>query len=179
MLIISGNAHPLDDFGAWYASVELYDFDTTRWSRVANLSGPRWHHKAITLEEKVYVFGGIGTTRLCENVTEAYDGRSASRGWRNVTTSWKSARHQFAIAGADDRFYFLGGWCLTNEHISSQSAEMFRPDIGALQCFPPQKVEQKNFPFPPFCWKRTEKIFFFCAGRKVLSGSDQKRKFFD
>ena len=92
--------------------VEVYDSQTNRWSRAADMPTPRSNAKAAVVDGKIYVLSGHdGIDRLIVNneplkVVEVYDPKTDT--WRRKQ-DMPTVRGQFGISAVAGRIYAIGG----------------------------------------------------------------------
>ena len=49
-----GNKHEATD--------RVVEYKNLKWTQLGNLASPRWGHRSIKIDNKIYIFGGSGTT---------------------------------------------------------------------------------------------------------------------
>ena len=40
----------------------VVEYQNLKWTQLGNLASPRWGHRSIKMDNKIYLFGGFGTT---------------------------------------------------------------------------------------------------------------------
>ena len=107
--VLGNKGGPLGPFGT--QTVEVYDTQSDRWQRVADMPTPRQTHKAAVVNDTIYVFGGVNREindpqwKYPVNV-EAYD--PATDTWtqkRNMPDS----RVSFDVGVVEGKIYVIGG----------------------------------------------------------------------
>jgi len=41
---------------------KVVEYQNLKWTQLGNLAGPRSNHRSIQIDNKIYLFGGFGTT---------------------------------------------------------------------------------------------------------------------
>ena len=51
-------------FGGWTDQVRtmVVEYQNLKWTQLGHLASPRYGHRSIKMENKIYLFGGWGTT---------------------------------------------------------------------------------------------------------------------
>ena len=55
--------HPIfHDVSETVTSDKVVEYKNLKWTLIGNLAGPRDGHRSIKMNNKIYLFGGVGTT---------------------------------------------------------------------------------------------------------------------
>ena len=50
------------DSEEWKSTDKVVEYQNLKWTLIGNLASPRSRHRSIKMENKIYLFGGYGTT---------------------------------------------------------------------------------------------------------------------
>ena len=118
-----------------FASCELYDTGTCKWSPIATLNIPRAYHAAAMHNYSVYVFGGESGKYKVRAEIEQYD--ADANKWTLLKALLSQARCGLAAACVDSRIYIVGG----NIWEKNQSDENEPLPVDVIDSFDPEKKQ--------------------------------------
>lgn len=120
--------------GPWVASASVTEYNpsTDMWTSRAFLPQPRAAHAAVTLNGRIYVFGGVVNGQISNSVA-VYD--PASDTW-SAGAPMPTAREHLAAAAVGDTIYVAGGRTSMAGHANTDAFEAYTPATDTWTTIP-------------------------------------------
>ena len=105
-------------------TLEVYDIASEIWTSGPNMAVPRWGHKVVAYDGKIYVFGG--NANVPQSSVEVYDTQTNS--WSLQPNNMRTGRYQFTACRLDSLIYIIGGWRSSGQGPIYDIVETYDPD---------------------------------------------------
>jgi N-acetylneuraminic acid mutarotase len=142
--------------------VDLYDLATNTWSTASLSEAKQGGHRAVTVNNKVYISGGqsstdnfIGSTFI-SNTVNTYD--NVTNTWSTTTMMERKSYH--AAIAADNKIYWAGGYTDIYNN-SSCVVEIMDLTTGS------SSLQHLSSPGNPTAVRKDTKIIFYKGGSLI------------
>lgn len=122
-------------------TVQAFDFETRTWkTNIASLETPRVFACAVSLDDSIYVMGGVDSNGDVLNSVEVY---SPSENEWHYTSSMKFERKGAAATTWDGRILVFGGGDSSN--VLHREVEAYNPESGSWKVLPDSTLFGRAF----------------------------------
>ena len=105
--------------------VEVFDFDSLTWYKVAQMNTPRAYATAVALDDSIYVMGGVDDSGRVLNTVEVYD--RTKNEWHYTSNMIRYREGAASVAYGDSIFVFGG---IGRKGNFENSVEFYSPATG-------------------------------------------------
>jgi len=106
--------------------VEAFDFNTMSWdTNIARLNTPRAYATAVSLDDSIYVMGGINDSGRVLNTVEVYD--PSKNSWHYGPSMLRHREGAASVVYGDSIFVFGGGSMFDGSNILHRLVEIYSP----------------------------------------------------